>query len=117
MCFRTKTAHIEQLLFDPIGPFSYVLSHYIIIAIDIIVKIAKISTLKMNVKQNLLSFVPINKYYVKVVPPLECWFMAICGPFAHRGMTSNCTMSDPTRRAISLLKKNEAPLSTELVLA
>ena len=27
LCFRTKTAHIEQLLFDPIGPFSYVLSH------------------------------------------------------------------------------------------
>ena len=21
LCFRTKTAHIEQLLFDPIGPF------------------------------------------------------------------------------------------------
>ena len=28
-CFRTKTAHIEQLLFDPIGPFSYVLSHIV----------------------------------------------------------------------------------------
>ena len=27
LCFRTKTAHIEQSLFDPIGPFSYVLSH------------------------------------------------------------------------------------------
>ena len=27
LCFRTKSAHIEQLLFDPIGPFSYVLSH------------------------------------------------------------------------------------------
>ena len=27
LCFRTKTAHIQQLLFDPIGPFSYVLSH------------------------------------------------------------------------------------------
>ena len=26
LCFRTKTAHIEQSLFDPIGPFSYVLS-------------------------------------------------------------------------------------------
>ena len=26
LCFRTKTAHIEQLLFDPIGPFSQVLS-------------------------------------------------------------------------------------------
>ena len=26
LCCRTKTAHIEQLLFDPIGPFSYVLS-------------------------------------------------------------------------------------------
>ena len=24
LCFRTKTAHIEQSLFDPIGPFSYV---------------------------------------------------------------------------------------------
>ena len=30
LCFRTKTAHIEQLLFDPIGPFSYVLSHSLI---------------------------------------------------------------------------------------
>ena len=29
LCFRTKTAHIEQSLFDPIGPFSYVLSHII----------------------------------------------------------------------------------------
>ena len=27
LCFRTKTAHIEQSLFDPIGPFSYILSH------------------------------------------------------------------------------------------
>ena len=27
LCFRTKTAHIEQLLFYPSGPFSQVLSH------------------------------------------------------------------------------------------
>ena len=33
LCFRTKTAHIEQLSFDPIGPFSYVLSHIIYIAV------------------------------------------------------------------------------------
>ena len=31
LCFRTKTAHIEQSLFDPIGPFSYVLSHMMIL--------------------------------------------------------------------------------------
>ena len=31
VCFRTKTARIEQLLFDPIGPFSQVLSHIVII--------------------------------------------------------------------------------------
>ena len=31
LCFRTKTVHIEQSLFDPIGPFSYVLSHIYIV--------------------------------------------------------------------------------------
>ena len=31
LCFRTKTAHIEQLLFDPIGPFSYVLSQLLLL--------------------------------------------------------------------------------------
>ena len=32
-CFRTKTAHIEQLLFDPIGPFSYVLSQLLYLTV------------------------------------------------------------------------------------
>ena len=48
LCFITKTAHIEQSLFDPIGPFSYVLSHietlvmvdnYIILLLTVCVKI------------------------------------------------------------------------------
>ena len=38
-----------------------------IIAIDISVKIAKTSTLKTPVKWNSLSFVPVNKRYLKVI--------------------------------------------------